>query len=337
MTSLHANASTKPSGSPAVPSSIRVSTDDVPAREQVPFWREVVGRHLLNIEVDVPDDVSFRGEAVFHGLPGLTVASMTTSGGRGSRTRELIARGSADEVLFSVTTRGTGHLTWFDRELIAANGEAALVPIDEPSSITLARPGSFLIYGVPVVLLKPLVPNVGDSLFRLVPYAAEPLRLLVGYSEFMLRPETSPTPELRHAAAAHMRDLIALALGASRDGAAMAEERGLRAARLQAIKAEVMRNAGSPELSVGAIARRHRLSPRSVQMLFEAEGLTFSQFVLEQRLMLAHRALSNWNSHRRSITDVALDSGFSNVSYFNRAFRNRFGASPGDVRARHMN
>ena len=337
MTILHTDALAMYPRSLAVPSSIRVSTDDFPTRERIPFWREAVGRHLLNIEVDVPNDMSFRGEAVFHSLPGLTVASMTSSGGRGSRTRELIARGSADEVLFSVTTHGAGYLTWFDREMSAANGEAALMPIDEPSSIALACPGSFLIYGVPVDLLRPLIPNVGDSLFRLVPCAAEPLRLLVGYSEFMLRPETNPTPELRHAAATHLRDLIALALGATRDGAALAEEGGLRAARLQAIKAEVVREAASPELSIDRIARRHRLSPRSIQLLFETEGLTFSQFVLDQRLTLAHRMLSSWHRPRRSITDIALDSGFSNVSYFNRTFRSRFGASPSELRARHMN
>ena len=39
------------------------------------------------------------------------------------------------------------------------------------------------------------------------------------------------------------------------------------------------------------------------------------------------------------ISDIALQSGFSDVSYFNRLFRSRFGETPRDVRAeahRHL-
>jgi AraC-like DNA-binding protein len=32
------------------------------------------------------------------------------------------------------------------------------------------------------------------------------------------------------------------------------------------------------------------------------------------------------------ITTIALDAGFSDVSYFNRAFRRRYGETPSDVR-----
>lgn len=139
------------------------------------------------------------------------------------------------------------------------------------------------------------------------------------------------TPELRRVAAAHMRDLIALALGTTRDGAAMAEG-GHRAARLQAIKAAVIRNVTSPALTIGTIAKHHAISPRSIQLLFEAEGITFSQYVVEQRLLLAHRVLTGHFSFRRSIIDIALSCGFSDVSYFNRAFRRRFGATPSEMR-----
>jgi len=40
-------------------------------------------------------------------------------------------------------------------------------------------------------------------------------------------------------------------------------------------------------LSVGAVARRHRVTARYVQKLFEREGTTFSEYVLGQRLACA--------------------------------------------------
>jgi AraC-like DNA-binding protein len=35
----------------------------------------------------------------------------------------------------------------------------------------------------------------------------------------------------------------------------------------------------------------------------------------------------------RSITSIAFDAGFGDLSYFNRCFRRRYGATPSDVRS----
>ena len=108
---------------------------------------------------------------------------------------------------------------------------------------------------------------------------------------------------------------------------------GLRAARLRAIKADIANNLGRPNLTIGEVAVRQRVTPRYVQMLFEAEGTTFSEFVLNARLLRAHRMLANPSLAGRPIISVALDAGFQDLSYFNRTFRRRFGDTPSGVRA----
>ena len=87
--------------------------------------------------------------------------------------------------------------------------------------------------------------------------------------------------------AAHVRDLIAAALGAAHGGTAKSD--GLRAAQLQAIKAYIEANLDQPDLSTATIAARHRMSPRQLQRLFEAEGLSVTTFILDCRLARAHR------------------------------------------------
>jgi AraC-like DNA-binding protein len=37
---------------------------------------------------------------------------------------------------------------------------------------------------------------------------------------------------------------------------------------------------------------------------------------------------------RKRISDIAIEAGFSDLSYFNRLFRSRFGDAPGGVRRR---
>jgi AraC-like DNA-binding protein len=103
--------------------------------------------------------------------------------------------------------------------------------------------------------------------------------------------------------------------------------------RLQALKDDIAKNIDQPDLSVSSLARRHHYTARCVQRLFEMEATTFTEYVLEQRLLRAHRILTDPQRASDKISVVAWDSGFGDVSYFNRAFRKRFGLAPSDVRA----
>jgi transcriptional regulator GlxA family with amidase domain len=62
---------------------------------------------------------------------------------------------------------------------------------------------------------------------------------------------------------------------------------------LRAIKEDIATWLDRPDLSVAAIAARHRIKPRWVQRVFESEGTTFTEYVLGQRLVRAHRLLTD--------------------------------------------
>ena len=87
------------------------------------------------------------------------------------------------------------------------------------------------------------------------------------------------------------------------------------------------------DLTVAAATSRQRISESYVRKLFESEGSSFSEWVLGERLIRAHRILTDPRFAGRSITSVAFDAGFGDVSYFNRSFRRRFGATPSEIRA----
>jgi methylphosphotriester-DNA--protein-cysteine methyltransferase len=75
-----------------------------------------------------------------------------------------------------------------------------------------------------------------------------------------------------------------------------------------------------------------RRDPPVCPKLFASEGVTFSEYVLDRRLCAAHRLLTNRRLAHYSIASVAFDSGFADLSYFNRTFRRRYNATPTDVR-----
>jgi len=130
----------------------------------------------------------------------------------------------------------------------------------------------------------------------------------------------------------HLFDLAVLTIGARGSVAEEARARGLAAARFETLKSDILARLDSPSLSLAALSATHRISPRSIQLLFEQAGLTYTGFVLEHRLLRAERLLRNPNLRLRKIIEIAHLAGFQDVSYFHRAFRRRFGRTPDDVR-----
>lgn len=79
-------------------------------------------------------------------------------------------------------------------------------------------------------------------------------------------------------------------------------------------------------LTLATLSRESRLSAYHFLRTFERlTGVTPHQYVLRTRLRAAATHLV---AESRKVIDVALDSGFGDVSNFNRAFRTEFGESP---------
>jgi AraC family transcriptional activator of tynA and feaB len=87
-----------------------------------------------------------------------------------------------------------------------------------------------------------------------------------------------------------------------------------------------------PAFDLAALAREAHWSVRTVQAAFAAEGLSFSDWLAGERLDLARAMLTDPGWETRSIARVARAAGFTDPSTFHRAFRRRFGTTPGSAR-----
>lgn len=82
-----------------------------------------------------------------------------------------------------------------------------------------------------------------------------------------------------------------------------------------------------PSLRSSAIAAKFGVSRRTIQSVFERMSTTPSAYILDERLRTAVEMLREGRGSR-SITDVALSSGFSDSAYFSRCFHKKFGVPP---------
>lgn len=111
-----------------------------------------------------------------------------------------------------------------------------------------------------------------------------------------------------------------------------AEVRSAKSARIAAIFDWIERDAKRVDASATEAAASLGISDRYVRQVLEETGHTFSEHMLEQRVMLAFKLLSDPRLAARMVADLALEAGFNDVAYFYRAFRTRFGNTPTRVR-----
>lgn len=139
-------------------------------------------------------------------------------------------------------------------------------------------------------------------------------------------------PAVAELFARQIRELIASVLNSSTSIVRGAQFGGLRATRLQAVLRAIREGLRDPELNAQSVGKALGLSGRYVQMLLDGAGMSFSLHVRDLRLEEARRMLTGEETGHLRITDIAYMVGFNDLSYFNREFRKRFGATPRDTR-----
>jgi len=87
-----------------------------------------------------------------------------------------------------------------------------------------------------------------------------------------------------------------------------------------------------PDFGVNEIAALHGVSARTVQSVFAGEGDTVTRWMLRARLELARERLGSPAWERASVARIAYACGWRDASGFHRAFRERFGDTPGSFR-----
>jgi AraC-like DNA-binding protein len=311
-------------GDQGASSSLRIETDSLPPTRRLPALRDLFDRSI-GMEIAAENDQSV--DLQIHAAPGLRRAVMLSPfTARAARPAPRLADGD-DTVCLMIKNGGQMALRQGRHEAIPDVGDGMLLVYRQTSQLSF-HAATYLSVRVPLEALVMLV-DVEAAAGRRIPGDTAALVLLRHYVGSL--PQLLADPTLGGLVAAHVYDLMALAIGATGEGREIARGRGVRAARLEVIKADLTRDAS---LSIEEIARRQRVTPRYVQILFEEQGATFGEFVTERKLEAARSMLRSPRYAAWSISGIAFEAGFRDLSHFNRRFRRRFGVTPSDFRRR---
>ncbi|MAZ15902.1 MAG: hypothetical protein CL535_06160 [Ahrensia sp.] len=319
------------------PLSGAISSSVFPEHNRLNSWREHFGEQFLRLQIDPLDDEPFRYDASFTMMQGLHVSRGSVSAIRCTRTRDLIDD-SNDDMVILIPQRGMMRVMEGGKEMTIGSGDA-LVRRSSEVGQTLSTGGEYLTMSVPHSALAGQVLDIDRLGFAIVPEGNTALGLLASYLNAILASnirENGQGPDLAASilAARHVHELTGLVLDSSRDNWYRLDTvgSGIQEARMAAIRSEIERHAGDPDFSINDVARRQGVSPGYIRKLLAARGERFTDTLRAARLDLACRMLRDHRHQQSRILEIAYHCGFSDISYFNRSFRQRFGMTPGDAR-----
>ena len=101
---------------------------------------------------------------------------------------------------------------------------------------------------------------------------------------------------------------------------------------LRRIQQYIEEHLDDEDLTLSSVARAHSVSARYVNRLFMQEGVSAARWIRMRRLERCRADLEDPERRRLSISEIAFDHGFGNISSFNRAFKARFHITPTALR-----
>ena len=264
-------------------------------------------------------------------LPELGLLSGTVRGVRHVHAHRDSGDGN-DDFSFHLNVSGLSTVVSRRGETTLRDGDAMLLSYSAGRTINRPALVDHRVIRLPGASLRPLVHNIDDAVLYPIPRGTGMLNLLKAYADALFDDPALSAPDVRQLVVTQLCDLVAVTLGATRDTAAVAEGRGIRAARLRAIKNDIELHLGRGGLSPTAVAKRQRISDSYIRKLFEGEGTSFSEFVLARRLVRAYRLLTDRRWADQSIASIAFECGYGDLSLFNRTFKRCYGSQPSEIR-----
>jgi AraC-like DNA-binding protein len=313
------------------------SSDDLPPEldDQTRFktWRDIYLGTICHFDVERATDRPFAMRYEFMSVGGVALARCEGTVDRIRRTPHHLASDPHDDFLLNFN----GNHPWSVQIGNRAHDfqPRSVSVLSNADSGQGLHPGGVSFQGLVLSRsrIEELVRNPSDLLLQQFDPSSDVARHLKRYIEMLLAGEdVTADPAVAAHVEATLTDLVVLLLNGRRDRAELARLRGMRAARLQEVVSQIDSSFADPAFSPQTLALRIGLSANYVQKLLYESGASFTEHVLERRLQKGRAMLADRRHNGMKVSDIALACGFNEVSYFNRCFRRRFGASPTQYR-----
>lgn len=304
----------------------RASTSAVGRSERLDYWNRVVGDAFDNIVIDADED--FEGEAEFRTMGVIEFARVRSSPACVRRLTPMRSDAKGARLKLHVQEAGDSLSRHAGLENVLTAGEFMLCDASQPYVLEFNKPNHMLVLRFPTDHVAMRLGDHGRYIGRASEAKTGSSRVLTAFLRSVWD-TWDFDPHFQSTLPDVILDMMVSALRPC------APEPQPEEARLVDIKSYIEAHLCDPDLRASSVARAMGLSSRSMQMTFARAGLTLTDYILRRRLDLAADRL-NRSHGTANITQLAYDIGFSDLTYFSKRFKSRFGLPPRDYRHKTM-
>lgn len=304
-------------------------TADLPSPERFVAWRESIGVFLEVGLVRAGDEERYDAWAESYLLDDLMLSRCAASATKFDRRPLRVAHDSIDHYMIQVLIDGTIDMTLGRQALSFPTGQVVLFDLADVMD-TVNSSFDLVSVIIPRRRLAPLLARPDSLNGAAVDPTSATGRLVATYllSLYQSAPQLSPAEA--SAAATALVELIALAFnGVDQPGGDVSES--LAKAELLRVQGFIKAHLAALDLGPDMIAAALGISRARLYRLFAPVG-GIAEYIREQRLRRCLTDLVSAKQAHRQVAEIAYAWGFSDPTHFARAFKQRFGRTPSEVR-----
>ncbi|MFF2554140.1 helix-turn-helix domain-containing protein [Nocardia sp. NPDC058058] len=305
------------------------STAEVDADDRPAFWRHHVHNNHGGTRIRYANSRGFSGATVVQRLSNYRLGDFqavdfTSQEVSYERDSAHIGNDGDRSGRLLIPRRGLLGLAQGDSTVQLRPGQLGVVDWGQPMTLAHSDQVRAWILTVPAGVIR----AVRGNRPHLALEACDPLLgSVVALAEQLHRHRATLTAQQFLTTSTHLVGLLAAALD---------ERRAPESTRLAAISRDAQRHiraySDDPRLTVDTLAENLGITRRQLERAMRLAQTTPHAFLLKARVQRAAERLTDPLWAGRTVTDIAFECGFSAMSVFNKAFRDHYKLTPGEMR-----
>jgi AraC-like DNA-binding protein len=268
-------------------------------------------------------------------IANLTIHSIESDPITVSRVAEDILADRIFDVLLHVQLEGTAEITQDGKTFVLKENALAIVPGGVPYSVNYPEKGRKIILRIPYRVFHERLLGREVRDFGAAVFGGDGLvHIVISLLKSLTMEEEGGLTDIEQFTLADSFLSLIGAVIRSRTKSGGKENEKSQCARLCRILSYLEENFSDHQLTPTRIADANYVSVRHLHGLFQQCGTTVSKWIWNRRLKAGREDLLDSAKASLTICEIAYSRGFNDSAHFSRAFKDRFGLSPGQLRTK---
>lgn len=305
---------------------ISFDTKNVPVTDRISYWEERCAERVVGLRCTSMSESGLEARFEYCDFGSIKMIDITGNQHVIERSPALLRRFEKDSVFLTFLRRGSAFVNRAECCSLLSEGDVVIYDTNKPYMHGFPAQMRHVIYEIPGEDFRKRFPSWElneavrfDALLNPTRTVSRALREVVETDLSLVQ-----TAAQRQSHEERLWTVLETARAISNGKSRSSYHIAVRARVRHYIEAHLQ----DPELCPTSISREMGMSLRQLNRLFEGDSSTLASIILTRRLQKCRADLARPGTFRKSVSDIAFNWGFRNLSHFSRRFREEFGVTP---------